>query len=238
MTRDAEPVADLVERVLQLDSAALCEDYYYQSLPLCVINAVFSINARYKTVQNVVDRYCRRFRLQRVRDDWGSLPAVEHQESATALCKKYDDLGVTTFADDIYQNHQRTSARGGILKAEAVRQFAGVLRDYSVEHLQDVPRAMQDAKLDAAVRRIAGQGSGISIRYLWMLGGSDSLIKPDRMIMRFLRRAFDREPSLTEAQDLLSRATDLIRPKYPHLTPRLLDYVIWQYETTQAKAGV
>ncbi len=237
MNKNAQAVADLAERVLDLGSAKLCEDYYYQSLPLCIINAVFSINARYKAVQNVVGRYCRHFDLKRVRDDWHGVPPVDDQETVTALCRKYDEIGVARFADDIYQNHQRTSARSGILKAEAVQRFASVLRDHSVEYLQDVPRAMEDARLEAGVRSIPGQRSGISLRYLWMLAGSDDLIKPDRMIMRFLRRSLGREPSAAEAQQLLSTAVELLKPKFTQLTPRLLDYKVWEYETARAKAG-
>jgi hypothetical protein len=33
-----------------------------------------------------------------------------------------------------------------------------------------------------------------------MLGGADHLVKPDRMIMRFLRRVLDRALSAEEAQ--------------------------------------
>jgi len=99
-SKEPEVVADHAERLLDLGSAKLCEDYYYQSPTLCVINAVFSINARYKAVQNVVARYCRHFNLKRVRDDWHGVPPVEEQESISALCRKYDELTVPTFADD------------------------------------------------------------------------------------------------------------------------------------------
>jgi hypothetical protein len=230
MDNEAKAVADLAERVLDIGSAKLCEDYYYQSLTLCVINAVFSINARYSAVQNVVARYCQYFKLRRVRDDWHTVPPVEDQEPVSALCQKYRELGIPKFADDVYQNHQRTSARGGILKAEAVERFGSVLRAHGIEYLQDVGRAMEDSRLEAAVRTIPGQGSGISLRYLWMLGGSDDIIKPDRMIMRFLQRALGREPSMREAQALLAGAAGLLKFKFPHLTPRLLDYKVWEYE--------
>ena len=237
MNKEAEAVASLAEEVLDLGSAKLCEDYYYTSLPLCVINAVFSINTRYKAVQNVVARYCQYFQLKRVRDDWSIVPPVDEQESVSALCRKYEESGVLGFADDIFQNHQRTSARGGILKAEAVRQFATALREHSIEYLQDVARAMEDSRLEAAIRAIPGQGSGISLRYLWMLAGSDDIIKPDRMILRFLRRALAREPSVREAQGLLAGAAVLLKAQFAHLTPRLLDYKVWEYETGPAKAG-
>jgi hypothetical protein len=237
MSEEAKRVAEFARRVLRLASVSLPENYYYQSLTLCVINAVFSINSRYKATQNVVERYCSYYGLKRVRDNWCDVPPVERQESISTLCGKYDRVGSRTFADDIYQNRQRTSPRGGILKADAVGQFAAVLRDHSIECLQDVSRSAENHGLEAALRAIPGQRSGISARYLWMLGGSEDVIKPDRWILRFLRRALDREVALREAQDLLAGAAALLRRDFPHLTPRLLDHAIWNYETAQARGG-
>jgi hypothetical protein len=55
---DAIEVAEHCERVLPLATASLGNEFYYQSLPLCVIDAVFSIGVRYEGVQNVIKRYC------------------------------------------------------------------------------------------------------------------------------------------------------------------------------------
>lgn len=51
-------VAERVERVLDLAGARLPCEYYYSSVPLCVIDAVFSIGVRYGRVRAVVKRYC------------------------------------------------------------------------------------------------------------------------------------------------------------------------------------
>jgi len=55
---EAMAVAAHAERVLPLATASLGDDYHYQSLPLCVIDAVFSIGVRYSGTRNVVARYC------------------------------------------------------------------------------------------------------------------------------------------------------------------------------------
>jgi hypothetical protein len=47
MTNASEQVAQYAERVLPLHSASLGDEYYYQSLPLCVIDAVYSTGVRY-----------------------------------------------------------------------------------------------------------------------------------------------------------------------------------------------
>ena len=43
---------------LQLDQA-----YFYQSLPLCVIDAVYSIGVRYSATEATVGRFCEHFKL-------------------------------------------------------------------------------------------------------------------------------------------------------------------------------
>ena len=42
------------ESTLNLSSASLSSSYYYDSLPYCVIDAVFSIGVKYTSTQNVV----------------------------------------------------------------------------------------------------------------------------------------------------------------------------------------
>ena len=43
------------------------------------------------------------------------------------------------------------------------------------------------------MRAIPGQRSGISLTYFFMLAGSDDLVKPDRMLGRFLRGCLSHE---------------------------------------------
>src|SRR5262245_22781494 len=85
LDRHAQTVANFAERVLNLQEAVLHEAYYYQSLSLCVIDAVFSINARYAAVENVVARYCQRFKLVRIRPDRTKLPERVEQEDVAVL---------------------------------------------------------------------------------------------------------------------------------------------------------
>jgi hypothetical protein len=83
MKNDIEMAAAYADRVLPLATARLGDEYFYQSLPLCVIDAVFSIGVRYGGVQRVVARYCERAGLQRVRTDYRFLPPMREQESIT-----------------------------------------------------------------------------------------------------------------------------------------------------------
>lgn len=227
---DAARVASHADRCIRLDGAQLAEEYFYQSLPLCIIDAVYSMGVKYTAVQNVVRRYCNHFDLKKIRSLRDSLPATSEQESIAEFCEKYSAHSPREFAEDIYCNKQRTSSTSGILKAEAVLHWAEVLRDHSVEYLQDVPSVMGSTGFECAMRAVRGQSSGISLSYFWMLSGSDDLIKPDRMIIRFLKDALGREPALSEAQGLVAAACETLKDTYPELTPRLLDYEVWQYQ--------
>jgi hypothetical protein len=163
------------------------------------------------------------------------VPSLNDQEPLSALVEKMSTLGIMQFAAGIFKNRQPTSPRNGILKAEAVFRFTTVLTDAGVNFLQDIPPRVSDSNLEATLRRIPGQTSGISISYFFMLAGTEDLIKPDRMIGRFLRRHLGYEPSPAEAQSLISGACEILRTKYPDLTPRLLDYVIWSHERAREK---
>ena len=163
------------------------------------------------------------------------MPPTSEQQSLSTLGEKMDQFGVQKFTRDIFQNRQRTSTQAGILKSQAVFRLATVLRDHGMNFLQDVPPMVFDAGLEAKLVQIPGQRSGISTSYFFMLAGTEDLIKPDRWIMRFLKHCLDTYPKLEEAQLLLSEVCEILQAKHPHLTPRLLDNIIWNYERTKKK---
>lgn len=214
----------------RLDLSALPTDYGYHSLPLCLIDAVYSINAHYSGVQKVVARYCAHASIT---DNWPDHQrpaprAVQHPVSA--LLAHMRALGPEAFTQTVFRNVQRTSTKSGILKGEAVYQFAEALEHEDMEYVQDLPAVMEGSHLEDAILRIPGQNSGVSLRYFQMLAGDDDFIKPDRMILRFLADALHRPVPVREATPLLRAASDRLRTQYPLLTPRLLDNRIWQYQ--------
>jgi hypothetical protein len=232
---EANKVAEHAKQALPLRGAVLGDEYYYQSVPICFIDAVYSIGVRYSQVQKVVDKYCSYFDLRKTREDRSILPPHGAQESTSDFLKKMQDLGVEKFTSDIFRNRQRTSARGGILKAEATYRFAEVLKNHGINYLQNIPTAIQNVDLEHDIKQIPGQGSGISLRYFFMLSGSENLIKPDRMIQRFLESLLQRPVKISESQGLLSEAVEELKIDYPNMTPRLLDNLIWQYQRQQKK---
>ena len=228
----------LLERLkvtLDFSTPPVSEEYAYQSLPLCVLDAIFSINAKYESTRNVVIRYCDHYGLQRVRQDPDTLPLIEDQESLSAFIGKITSLGVEEFAKTILANRQRTSTRNGILKSEAVLRFAQVLQAHNVEYLQDVEAIQGKESFEKAIKEIPGQGSGITVKYFYMLAGSDDFVKPGRMILGFLKEQTGRSCNPDQAQELLSRAADALRIEYPYMTPKLLDNLIWMYQREKGR---
>ncbi len=239
MDKEIKAIADYALRVLPLDEAKLSDAYFYQSLPLCVIDAVYSIGVRYTSVQAVVDHYCGTFELQKVRDDRINIPATDKQESINSFCKQIENMCPNKLATTLFQNRQRTSSRGGILKAEAVQQFACVLKNHEIEYFQDVKKIANNASFEKSIQNIPGQKSGISLKYFWMLTGSENFIKPDRMVVRFVETALNcfsipsTSQNIKEVEQLLRCACKDIETRYPNITPRLLDHEIWKYQRRQ-----
>ncbi len=221
-----DSVCSVCEALLNLPSASLSPAYYYDSLPQCVIDAVFSIGVKYTSTQNTVKNYCSRYGLREfntVRDNKGDTHTISQ------LIEHIVSEGAEKSADTIFKNHQRTSTRNGILKSEAVMRFACILQKYGIETLSDIVSKGLPADAEREIMQIPGQKSGLCLRYFYMLSGDDSQAKPDRHILRFLKEQTGQEFSVSQAQGILTNAAESLREKYPHMTVRLLDHSIWNY---------
>lgn len=229
-----EKLADFCKSNLDLANTQLADEYYYQSLPFCVVDAVYSIGAHYSSTRNVVIRFCNKYNLQRIRDPKSQLPDKSQQLSITSFLKIISSYSSREIAETIFENSQRTSPTNGILKAEAVIQFAEVVRSFGGEYLQDRDKFMGNKKFKTQIGKIPGQRSGISTKYFYMLAGSDDFIKPDRMIVRFIKENANVTPTLEESQRILANTAKLLHSDYPHIMPKLLDYIIWSYQRDRA----
>lgn len=208
-------------------------DEYYRSLPLCIIDAIFSIGAHYKSTENTVRRFCEYFGLNA---NSKLYPPTDDQLPVTEFINLYGRYGIKEMAGNIFQNRQRTSSRNGILKAEACLLFAEVLHQFEVDYFQDVVKVLGNKEFEAEVAEIPGQRSSISTRYFYMLAGSDDYIKPDRMITRFIIATIQRSLSVDESHEAIIGAYKILVNDYPHLTPGALDHQIWLYQSGRKKS--
>lgn len=208
------------------------------SLSYCVIDAVWSIAARYdQVVVPLVRRVAERNGDARPLVD-ASQPLPPDPLPLPTLLERYPSAAALRYDT----NGQLTSARSGIAKAEAVRRYADVLVDHQVPDLAAAAAMMADGErwdeINRALATVPGEGQhGVRRGYLWMLCGSDHMVKPDRMILRWLAR-HGCEVDAVQARTVLERAakeltTHLGRP----VTPWMVDRAIWKAERARPVIG-
>jgi len=211
----------------------LSDEYFYAHLACCVLDAVFSIGVKYSSTRQVPIRYCHHFGLNRLRSYGDSLPEAHLQEKLFVLIERIQAQGPEHFAYEIVKNRQRTSSRNGILKSEAVLLFAQTLTSHGIQTFQDLHAKGNDPKLEAAIRKIPGQKSGVSWRYFWMLAGDEQEVKPDRMILGFLEQKTGRRWSNTDAVAIVQALCQHPLLAAWQLNPRRLDHAIWNWQRGQ-----
>ena len=211
----------------------LSQEYFYGHLACCVMDAVHSIGVRYESTRQIPIRYCETYGLKRLRLSGTGLPEPEEQEPLSTLVSRIEDIGHERFANEVVKNRHRTSATNGILKTEAVLRFAQCLTRQGIETFQDLLAFRNNLELEAAIKTIPGQKSGIAWRYFWMLAGDEQGVKPDRMILGFLKTASDRTWLPDQAVDIICQLCDHASLEEYRLTPRSLDHAIWNWQRAQ-----
>jgi hypothetical protein len=199
----------------------------YDSVGLAMIDAIWSIGVRYQSVENVIARY----RAERLA---GGHPA---EADGPREVRRFVEAsgGPEGFALRM-RNHQRTSSRNGILKAEAVLREARILEHERVAVPADLITAGEERldHLRARWSTVPGQASGISWRAFCMLVGLAE-VKPDRMIRRYVATALGRS---AETAVGVEEARDLVMATAARLgvSPRQLDYAIWSYQSATGRS--
>jgi hypothetical protein len=223
-------VSAVRQKIPKLETAELGPEYSYHSLPLCVIDSVFSIGVRYINAQKAVESWCV---IQQPAWPKFYMDGQPRQTITDLIRIAGGHDGALLSTKFFGGNKQRTSTRGGILKAEAVLRFAEALKNAGVDDFPDIRDPAKAAIARKAVSYVTGQGSGISFDYLMMMAGDDSFVKADRMICRFVSQAAC-IPMVTaeQAQVAVVGACKELSDQFPNLTPRLLDHLIWRYQRT------
>lgn len=204
---------------------------YFSCVPFCAINSIFSINTKYEAVLNALNRFCNHFDLTLSHNVNGQIPPIGKQKSISEIYNLIKDIDVNILAAEIFQNRQRTSTTSGILKADASVRFLKILNDFGIEYYQDIPRLTSNETFEECIKRIPGQSSGTSLKYFFMLTGSKDQIKPDRMILGFIKDAIGLKLSANDALTLIRQTVeDLKMQGYSNLSARHLDNLIWNYQ--------
>jgi hypothetical protein len=216
---------------LDLNNAILSNEYYYSNLPLCIIDAVFSISIKYTTTQNVVQRFSSYINIDKFRQYGSSFPRIDKQYSINQFIDFYEENNIDFITNNVYKNKCRTSTVNGILKSKAVLEFAKVLQKHEINYFQDLTKVVNNANFERDIKHIKGQGSGISLSYFFMLAGDENLIQPDRMVERFVEDCIGKKLSTNELTQLFLKVIKILKDTYPNLTLRELDHEIWKLKS-------
>lgn len=225
MTTDLQPhVSQLTQKCRELfgdQTKWVTASGYQNSMALGIVDSIYSTGSHYQSVINVVHAYCEYRRAQN---------ADPYHDGPAELLRTFEELGGSDkWASRMNNRKPASTSPHAVLKAEVVRQAAELLKDHNVLSPTDLgPWTALDgfSPLQKAWKALPSQSSGITLNYLFILAGYQS-IKPDRMIWRFI---YD-HTSLTEGQITNSQAVDLIKmvaAGYP-TEARKLDHVIWRY---------
>ena len=203
----------------------LADEYDYGHLILCVIDSVFSIGVRYQSVKNTINHFCDYYKIEKF---------PENNELTNSHFLQLMELStIDELTEKIFQNKQRTSSMNGIRKSEAVLMILKTLIKYKVESFKDLDKILLNDEFEKEIKEIPGQRSGISLKYFFMLAGSEDLIKPDRMIIRFLELHSGKKLSLNDCQIVLTEVSKNLSKMGFNLTPKKLDNLIWNYQRSQ-----
>mgnify|MGYP001346010751 CR=1 FL=1 len=88
---------------LDFSNLTKAEAYGYHNLPLCIIDAVFSIGVRYTSTENTVKHFCNYFDITRLRDE--EIAIRDNQLSVSEFVQLHSEFSFQEMADKIYQNN-------------------------------------------------------------------------------------------------------------------------------------
>lgn len=237
MNEDAKRLADALDIKLSLQTAKLSAEYFYQSLPFCIIDAIFSLSVNYGQVRNVTDFFSRVTGWKIYRQHDSAFPEKPHQNTVSELVALFE--GTQSPEIDLFNNRcylRPSSEQYRVLKANVVHDFGCVLSREGIETFQDLEERLNpDELLQLLQSSLPVLKDSVGIPYFQMLAGNENEVKPDRMIHGFIKDALGKTLTNGMATELVQRACEILKAIYPSLTPRLLDNEIWKYQREQHK---
>ena len=218
---DISDFAEYCRKTLDLSNAEDSCAGLYVNLPQALCDAIFSMGVRYGAVRKVIANYI-------------SYNTVKNSSPNHTISEFLDTIeevgGAEKFASDVLKNRQRAATRRGILKAESCRLVAEELKARGIETIADFNNYPDREELDRAILSTRSNKSGIMLKYLYMLTGDENMVKPDRMITRYIASAGISVLDNDEKVELVRAAAAELKSEFPNLVPRALDHAIWKYQ--------
>lgn len=187
----------------------------YKSLSICIIDCVFSLQAKYIAQTRPV--------IQRYADKYLNGDIYSASDSISAFIYHMEEYGTAEFAKSVLKNNQRS---GGVLKTEVCYKLAKYLSYIGIETISDFQKFEDTEFIEKILYSVKGLGKA-GVDYLFMMTGDSDRCKVDvhinHCIMDFCRVNLP----ANEVQELFKDAVAVLRNKYPKLTVGMLDRTIW-----------
>lgn len=195
------------------------ENYNYPSLPICLIDCVYSLRAKYVVVTSpIVERY-KEFVKQQGLD-------LENDTISKFLENIECTGGIQKFGHEILKSQSKLGGSAKIPKEQVVYKIAEYLRTLKVETMQDFQNFENQELLSVVLFGVRGFKTA-GVNYLFMLCGDSDRCKPDTHVHHAIKDACNQDVSDEECQEVFADAVTILRKNYPTLTVRQLDGIIW-----------
>ena len=194
-------------------------EYGYRSLSVCILDCVYSLRAKYYAVtMPIIERYA---------DAYMGGNSYASGDTVSMLMNRMDEKGHKAFAEQVLRNQQKLGGKKQIPKEEVCYQLARYLRDLHIETMEDFQNFESQEILEIVIHAVNGLGDA-GVNYLFMLAGDPNRCKPDVHIHQCIRDACGYDISNEACQELFADTVRILRRKYPSLTVRGLDGIIWR----------
>ncbi|WP_020013347.1 hypothetical protein [Promicromonospora sukumoe] len=216
---DVDAVEKLVRDRLGSTSSWVEPDGYPDSLALCAIDSIYSLQSHYTATVRVLDRY-RAYRREQDAD-----PNKDGAPELLAAIQEAD--GPAAAADSLFGNRAKAPGTKR-LKSEALADAVARLAGIGVE----TTAHLRSAEASEARRAWSVKGLGpVSWDYLLMLAGAQG-VKADTKVRQFVTTAVGESCIVSKG-----RAERAVKAASERLgsTQRALDHAIWQYQRTVQK---
>ena len=242
---DAERVTDELRRVFNAVIAQdldITPDGYPRAPGLALVDAVFSANAHYASVEKVIRRVREKFRITNEREF--TVEDLLSRLAATVQGAHNLDDSLCTFFEN------RSYSTRGLHKASQVLIIGRALinlphdfpdipfalnthADYEKINALDLDQRIKFLdRLESALTRHRGMGPA-TYRYLLLLNGVQ-VVKPDRMVIGWLSEVLERPEGLIsprEAAALLETATSRLQVEGYPFSAIAADHAIWLHHS-------
>ena len=190
---------------------------YYHSLPICILDDIFSLQSKYETITfPTVKKYADYFLN-------GDLYTSNY--SIDSFIADLEKEGLVNIMTAIIKNKQ---CIGGRRKIDVVYDVAKKLQTLKIQTFDDFNNYYDKDYLTYSLRQIKGVGDA-AIDYLFMMVGDNNRVKPDIHIHRCVKDAIGYDVSNDKCQSLFKEVSDALIKDIPFATPRYLDGLVWTF---------